>query len=246
MKLNRVMLSVLAGLALIAALPVRADDKPVTLTRTYKKGDVTRLKAESAVTTANGDVQAVMTSKFTVKDVKDNGQVVVEQAGEGGKVTIGGNDMDIPASPPVTVTRDKSGKLVEFKMDESTPGLSTPEISRLMATIGPPILQDKEVKPGDTWQTEMDNPAAKGKKVIIKTTFVGIDKVDGTDHWKVKQTAEPDTDANGGKMNYEATYWLDPANGQEVKSEANVKDLPSQYGLLTMKIKTTRLKEDAK
>ena len=52
---------------------------------------------------------------------------------------------------------------------------------------------------------------------------MGIEKVDGTDYWKVKQSADPDTDAKGAKMGYDATYWLDPSNGEEAKATAAFK-----------------------
>src|SRR5215470_12021434 len=98
MKSRCALLSVLGLLTAFSAAPLRADDKPVTLARTYKKGDVTRFKTESTVNAAGNDITVTQTSKVTVKDVKDNGQSVVEQAGEGGKLSMGGADQDIPAS----------------------------------------------------------------------------------------------------------------------------------------------------
>src|SRR5207248_1555 len=83
------------------------------------------------------------------------------------------------------------GKLVDFKMEEG--GILAPEIARLLATLRTPILPEKEVKAGDTWQTEFDNPAVKGKKFTVKTTFVGTDKVEGMDVWKIQQSGEPAT-----------------------------------------------------
>lgn len=245
-KTHRIMLYVLAALAVSGAAPVRADDKPVTLTRTYKKGDVARYKSESQITAGAGEAQLVAISKTTVKEIKDNGSVVSESAGESSKLTLNGAEMDIPPDGPMTTTRDKSGKLVEIKLDENATGARSPEIVRLMEAISTPFLQTKEVKAGDTWETETDNLAVKGKKVKVKTTFVGLDKVDGTDLWKVKQSSEPEVDAKGAKMTYEGTFWLNPANGQHVKAEVNIKDLPSQYGDLTMKIKISRLKAEAK
>src|SRR5579872_7462960 len=149
MKSHRVMLAVIAGLALVASMPVRADDKPVTLARSYKKGDVTRTNSEASVNANGTDVQVVQTAKITIKDVKDNGQIVIEEAGEGGKVTIGGSDMDMPASYATTATRDKNGKLIEFKMDEGGQTIYTPEITHLLQIVGSPVLSDKEVKPGE-------------------------------------------------------------------------------------------------
>lgn len=246
MKLNRSVTLLFALAAVLVPPPVRADDAPVTLTRTHKKGDTSRIKSESDITAGAGEVKLVSTTKTTVKDVKDNGQIVFEEVGEGGKLTLNGTDMDIPATPPITVTREKSGKLVEMKMNADPMSAQSPEITRLLASIGAPIFKDKAVKAGDTWETEVDNPAVKDKKVVVKTKYVGTDKVDGKELWKVEQSAEPVVDAAGAKMPYSATYWLDPSNGQEVKAEVTIKDMPSQYGNLTFKTKATRLKDTEK
>src|SRR2546423_15466371 len=86
MKPNRIALSVLGGLMVVTSLPVRADDKPVTLARTYKKGEVVRRKAEAAIVAGGMDVTATTRAKGTVKEIKENGQGGLEEAGEGGKV----------------------------------------------------------------------------------------------------------------------------------------------------------------
>jgi hypothetical protein len=140
------------------------------------------------------------------------------------------------------VTRQKSGKLVEMKKEETVAAAESAEVSRLMASIGTAIFTEKAVKAGESWETEVVNPLVKDKKVKIKTTFIGVDKLEGLEVWKVKQTAEADTDPNGGKLTYEATFWLDTANGQEARSDVTVIGLPSMYGNLTIKTKALRVK----
>jgi hypothetical protein len=232
-------------LALMAAMPVRADEKPVTLARTFKKGDVSRIKIETAIDGDGSGVMLKLTSKTTVKDVKDNGQVVIETQDEAGVLTLNGSDMDIPAGPVTTLTFDKTGKLIDFKSEEG--GVITPETLRQLEIMRMPILADKEVKASDSWQSEFDNPAVKGKKFTVKSTFIGTDKVDGADLWKVRQEGAPEIDAADAKMGFDATYWLDPATGQIVKAEVKIKDQPTtMYGPHSMVTKVTRIKPDAK
>jgi hypothetical protein len=244
MKLSRVTLGIFP-LALLAATLVRADDALVTLSRTFKKGDTVRMKIETRVDNNGTEIPLSLTSRATVKDVKDEGQVVVESQDEAGKLTINGSDMDIPAGPIETLTYDKSGKLVDFKSAEG--GVITPEILRQLEIMRMPILPDKKVKAGDSWQSEFDNPAVKGKKFTVKTTFVGMGKVDGADTWQMKQEGAPETDGNGAKMGFDATYWLDPASGQIVKSDVKIKDQPTtMYGTHSLTTKATRVKSEPK
>jgi hypothetical protein len=236
---------VLLALALLAPTLGRADDNPVTLSRTFKKGDISRVKIETAIDANGTDVLVKLTSRSTVKELKDNGQFEVETQDEAGKLTLNGSDRDIPAGAVTALTYDKTGKLVDFKAENG--GILTPEILRQLEIMRMPILPEKAVKAGDSWQSEFDNPAVKGKKFTVKTTFAGMDKVDGTDLWKVKQGGSPETDADGAKMGYDATYWLDPATGQIVKSEVTIKDEPTiMYGKHTLTTKTSRIKSDAK
>lgn len=222
------------------------DDQPVTLKRTFKKGDVGRYKAESKIILGGGEAKMAGTSSLTVKEIKLNGDVVIEELDEGGTLTFNGTDREIPKGRPSLVTRTKYGKLLDFKVEETALSQQSPEVTRLMAAIGNPFLPEKPVKPGDTWENEVDNPLLKDKKVDVKTTFVGTEKVDGKAYWKLRQSSEALTDATGGKMTYEGAFWLDPANGQEERAEVNIKNLPSNFGSLTLQIKAERVKSSEK
>jgi hypothetical protein len=99
------------AIALIPTASV-ADDAAVTLKRSPKKGDVVRFRAESEIKTGMGDAKLVGTSKTTVKEIKENGAVVLEEATEGGTITLNGMEITLPQMPPTVVTRDISGKLL--------------------------------------------------------------------------------------------------------------------------------------
>jgi len=235
-----------AGMLLLASMGANADEKAVTLARAYKEGDKVSHKITVTVSVNGMDVVVTRTAKSTVKEVKKTGEVVIIQTDDGSSLNIGGTEQQQPAGPPVTEIRDKNGKLTEVKIDEAAQGFMTPDIQQLVAKASDVHLTDKPVKPGDTWTTEFDNPAVKGKKFNAKSTYIGTEKVDGQDLWKVKQTVEADSDADGKKLSIDLTAWLDPAKGQTVKMEGNAKDVPTNFGSLTWVMKQVMVKEAAK
>jgi len=233
-----------ATLALVAASAALADDKTVTLARTVKKDEVTRYK--SIVTASVMGLEAVVTAtaKSTVKEVKENGQVVVEDVTENGKLSLGGMEQEMPNVPPVTFTRDKYGKLVKFVPPDGM-ALMSPEVMQIIATINEIIFPEKPVAENGSWESTFDNPAVKDKKFTVKTTYLGTEKVDGADLWKIKQSAAVETDASGAKLDYAINYFVDPTNGRVVKSSATLKDVPTMYGVMTMDMKMSLIKETA-
>jgi hypothetical protein len=223
---------------------VRADDA-VTLTRTYKEGTVLKYKTVNKVDANGMDVVLKHGDKITVKEIKPDGQVVTEHATGAGTLTIGGQDQEVPAGAPVTETYDKTGKLATYKADHADETYMSAPVQNLLEIAAHVILTDKPVKTGDTWQTEVDNPAVKGKKITIKGTYLGIEKKDGVDLWKIKQTLEADTGADGAKLTAEQTSYLDPADGHDVKSTADIKGVPTMYGVLNFKVEVALAKDDA-
>lgn len=245
-QLNRVLGGALLALTLLSGQMARADDeKTVNLLVKPKLGHVTHKNTVIKTSVMGMDIVVNQNSKDTVKEVKENGDVVVEIVDEGSTLNVGGMDRDQPMAPPRTITRDKFGKVKEYK-SEDIAGFMTPEVSRLLSMIATSLLTDKLVKANDTWQTELDNPAVKEKKVTVKDTFLGIDKIDGKDYWKIKQTAEAAVDTDGGKMNYEITEWINPVDGEAFKIDGVIKDVPTQVGTITMQITSKSVKASEK
>lgn len=230
---------------MIGAPAVRADDaKTLILVMAAKAGDSVRYRTTLKISVGGNDITVEQNRKHVVKEVKENKDVVLAVEEEGGKVQAGGNDTDIPAGTPTAVTINKANKVLTFKPEkEDNPYLST-AAQHLIALIDRVILPDKPVKAGDSWTTEVDNPQVKGKKVTIKTTFVGEDKADGAPALKFKQTLEADTDANA-KLTAETTALLDPATGQLIEEEQTAKGIPGTMGPVDWKGTIKRLKKDA-
>jgi hypothetical protein len=240
-KRNLALYSALLAFALLAGQVARADDAAaVTLGFKPKLGRVSRSKTVIKTTVMGMDVIVNQTQKSTVKEVKENGDFILEVVDEGSTINIGGTEQDQPAGMPRTITRDKFGKVKEAKEVEGG-GFMAPEISKLMTLLSTSIFADKAVKVDDTWQTELENPAVKEKKVTVKDTFLGIEKIDGKEYWKIKQTADAVLDADGSKMTYSFTAWLNPVDGEAFKVEGTVKDVPTQVGALTMEITSKSL-----
>lgn len=226
-----------------------ADDKPVTITHTPKEGDVGRFK-----TVINAEIlgmQLVVTqeSKHTIKEVKKNGDIVTVIKNEKTVVSVGGMEQPNPGdAPEVTEIRDKYGKLIEFKAPEIPGNPFSPDVQLMMAKLSDVIFSEREVKTGDTWNTEVENPIVKTEKAKVKTTYLGTEKVDGKDVAKIKQTAEAATKSEAKKMSGEMTYWVEPATGKLVKAEGKMTDVPiSPMGmdlLMTFTMKIEPIKGD--
>lgn len=227
----------------VFATPAFAQDKSVNLAYNYKAKDSYRSKVVVNTNVMGQDVVVTATAKTEIKEIKPNGDIVVVLTNEGGKLNLGGQEQDQPATPPVTATRTKLGKLVDYKAEDAAMGILAPEVQKLMAMLGEQLMTDKEVKKGDTWTTEIENPAVKEKKVTVKGTFLGTDTIDGVELWKMKQEADAAVDKDGAKLSVDFTNWINPTNGQVVKSEGTVKDLPTQFGPMTWTMKQELIKK---
>lgn len=233
------------ALLLTVVSMTRADDKPVTLKHAFKTGVTVHFASKMVAQVGETEATITRSASQTVKEVKPTGEAVLENTDEGGTASYGGQDRDIPGGTVTTLTLDKDGHIADFKTDGGGMAVASVETQTLIAYAYHILLPTKAVAPGDSWETTLDNPAAKGKKLTLKTTFVGLDKVEGADVWKLKQTVDADIDNAEGKAKFESTTWLDPTNGMEVKSTSSAKNLPTNFGVMSWTVTTTR-KADTK
>lgn len=247
---HRIGMGAMCALALVGQMAVYADQKEdaaksVDLKPTVKVGDMVRYKGSMTVSTSNGDVVVSSSEKHTLKEIKDNGDLVILVEDEGTKVDSGGMEQEFPAGSPVTVTLTKYNKVLSYKPKMEEQGVFSIPTLHLLMMVDRIVFPDKQVKPEDSWTTEADNPAVKDKKVKVKTTYVGMGKVGDKPAWKIKQMLEADVDGDT-KMTAETTALLDPSNGQLIEAEQTVKGAPSQFGPLDWKGKVQRLKAEEK
>jgi len=141
----------------------------VSLARKFKEGDIVRFKSTVNASVMGGEAVVTSTSKLTVKQVKDNGDITVSILDEGGKLSFGGQDQDLPAGPEVVETRDKNGRIKKLEFPSGGQEFMTPEIRQLTAILGEVMLAEKPVKEGDNWTAEVENPAVKSKKSPSRT-----------------------------------------------------------------------------
>ncbi len=228
--------------ATLASAAARADDKEVTLTRSYKAGDVERAKVVISFSAGGAEGIIEETARTTVKEVKKNGDVVLVGTVEKGRMTIGGQAQVLAEAPPTTETRSRLNRLLELKADLGPENPFTPEVMKLMSATSDVLFPEKPVKVGGNWIVEFDSPVTKGAKVAVKHTLVAIEKLDDVECWKVNQTAEIEVVAGQPKMLVDMTYWLRPTDGHAVKAEGTSKNVPAQFGAMSWKLKITLVK----
>jgi len=234
----------LLALALIGAQYASAEGAKMVLARKMKTGSTT-YKATVKANVQGMDIVIEQSQKQTIKTVKDNGTVVILIEDLGGVMKFNGTETEQKGGAPSTETRDKLGKLIDFQHESEPMAIFTPEIQKLLAAMSDLLLTDKEVGEGDSWDTLLDNPASKDNKVKVKTTYVGMDKVEGVDLWKFKQTTEAVVNADGSKTSTDTTIWINPKDGLMEKVDAKLKDVPSTAGPIDFSMAVQRVKAAA-
>ena len=239
----------LATLATIASPVYCLAQQPVKLARAYKAGSVVHYKDIAKMKAPIGEVTITSLLKVTVKEVKPNGEVILVLDDEGGTFEIPDNEpRSRPASPQVSITLDKSGKLISFMRAESAqaqqgPMRQTPEAVKLEELLTEPVLSENAVKAGDSWNTEFDNPVVKGKTFKLKTTFIGYETVGGVSLLKLMQSGEAVANEKGETMSNSMTVWINPETGLVEKRESTVGN-PTPFGKMEMKSARNQVKTD--
>lgn len=243
MKLTRI--GTLGAVMLASALALAIDDGASTLVRTQKAGDIVRYKVDAVANAGGAEVIVVRTLKHEIKEIRKNGEVVTEITDLGGTVNAMGQEMEYPLAGRLTMVADKLGRPVKYERGADGLSVMSPEAEQLLLVAQDFLLPEKPVKPADTWQYEIANPLLKDHKVTIKATFVGLEKLEETTVWKIKQTLTAPIDAEGDKMVAEMVFQADPATGLLVRSEGTIKSVPSQYGPVDLTWKAKLVKDEA-
>lgn len=199
----------------------------VNLARSPKKGETVKYVYDVKGDVATAPFSVSGRLKHEVTEIKVSGEFTTTEVSEDTKLVVMGMDQAPPPSVPTVITRTLGNRLRDFKSEEQA-GIVTVEVQRLLAILSQPLLSEKTVAPAESWETEIDNPVAAGKTFKVKTTYAGTEKLGEAETWKLTQSAAVDTP--DGPVSHEATYWLDPNNGQVVKQESAVKNVPSQFG----------------
>ena len=203
---------------------------PVKIVRSYKLDELVHYDVTMKLNIMGAEILIVTGNKLTAKEMKKDGSAVVLEEPELMKVTSGGVTQKAPGNKPWKEVRDNRGILKDYIVDDDPAAVTSPNGLRLIASMSDVLLPEKEVKSGESWETELDNPTRTNKKYKIKSTLLGIEKIDGVDYLKIDQMAEAAFEIESSKMSYHLIAWVDTTNGQMFKTHGILKGLPTQSG----------------
>ncbi|MCW5943165.1 MAG: hypothetical protein KIS66_13100 [Fimbriimonadaceae bacterium] len=168
------------------------------------------------------DLLVGMLLTSTTKEVRPNGEVVVETKQGGMSLSIGGQDMSAMVGEMVTTetaTMNKRGETLSRKSD-APEGMDNHRLTEAITFIYP----EKPLKVGDTWTREVKADAAKGVRAGLATfKFEGVDTVDGK--WKANKITYTYKETEGSDaMSCAATVWIGAEDGELVKGEYKMKN----------------------
>jgi len=218
-------------------------DEPVTLARTYKVGQVIRLRDNVVSKIGGSEGTQNSTVKKVVKEIKPNGDVRLSTVFEGGHLKSPLGEQDLPGGLLIDEEWSERGIPISWRRHAEADTFMAEEIRQTMVATSDVIFPDKPVRPGAMWQTVIDSPFIKGKKITYSTTFVGVETRNERQLWKVKQAASAELQTGTGNLKTDLTAWLDPKNGQLVRAEVAINTVPTQFGSMAWTAVTTVVSE---
>jgi len=216
-KLNKVSVGLFVAALSVAALAVQDS---VNLKRAVKEGDTAKYRLKGTVDFQGQDIVMTMLITEKVTKVESNGNYTVESTESEGKVDFGGDQQDIPGETMSTIYK-ATGEVVDVKTDAD----KKPSAIRL-ANLQSFVVQDKAVKVGDEWATEVKKDAASGAFALKGTYKVEAqEKVGEIDCYKVKFSAK---EAEGGDAaaSVDGYSWVNIKTGLSEKTEGATKNAP--------------------
>lgn len=191
----------------------------VTLKRTAKVGDAIkyRLKADVEIQGMEANFTTLVTEK--VSKVEANGNYVLESTQSEGKVSLSGQEMDVPGSTQ-TFTYKANGEVVDIKAD------SVDSSVYRTANLTAFVVAEKALKVGDEWTHEIKKDEKTGVLPAKGTYKVEAEeKVGDFETYKVKFTTK-ETEGGDSAASCEGIAWINKKDGTMVKSEGTWKNVP--------------------
>ncbi len=232
-KLNKTAVGLFVAALSVAALAVQDG---VNLKRAPKVGDTIKYRLKGTVDFGGTDVPMSMLVTEKIAKVEDSGNYTVESSQSEGKVEINGSETEIPGDTVSTIFK-ATGEVVEVKVDAD----KLPSATRL-ANLQSVVVQDKAVKVGDTWTTEIKKDEKSGA-VAAKGTFKveAQEKVGDFDCYKITLSMkESDGDS---PASVEGTSWINVKDGTTVKMEGAWKNAPFPGAPFPINAKFTMTRE---
>ncbi len=208
----------------------------ISLKRAPKEGTTFKYKMEGSVDMQGTPVTLTGIMQEKVIKVEANGNFSLEQQQLEGKISVGGQEMDMPAGNATITTYKSTGEIVEIK------GGSEESSSYRMATLGLVLAPGKSLSVGDKWTHEVKADTKLGI-VAAKADYqvLAEEKVGSVDTIKIKATVKETEGSDPASS--DSTLWIDKKDGSTIKAETKwVKaPFPGPTGPLDADLKLTRI-----
>jgi hypothetical protein len=207
MRVHAVALSTLAAFSLVSA--AFAQEK-VAFTPKYEVGPHAKFDFKMLVEMSGMEVKLASTVNQAVKKV---GETIDWEAGfEGLKLTINGEDQDLPVSPVSVKTKDGIPVDIYGGIEGSD--------NRRTYLVLHHLVPSKEVAPGDKFTGTIPGSGEAGE-VTIEAKYEGPEEVAGKKGFKFTSSGAE----KGSSFKWTQTYWLAP-DSKLMKLETKFKALP--------------------
>lgn len=194
------------------------DDQTYAWTFKYDKGETIKYRLNYVYTGAKFKTTIRSVDRYEVKSVNAKGESTILDTPESQVVVDNGHEIpDNPEDRQVVIkVLDRRGLVVKQELKNPDAGTETINLIGIMTNARP--IPDTPVKAGDSWKTELDNLLLPGKKIIVTSTLVGVEKVLGIDTLKIKrQMTIPTTPDEKDPLKLDSTYNVDPRMGHLVR-----------------------------
>ncbi|HEY3780208.1 MAG TPA: hypothetical protein VGL56_03930 [Fimbriimonadaceae bacterium] len=214
--------AILLCLGLIS-IALGAQDS-IRFSRHLTQGDTDNYKMHISGTMQQGDIDFTMKMQQLVAKVYDNGDADLTTTISDFHLTMGGNEMPIPAPPPSTVKVDKNGMPKEIPAGPQ----GRMQFLRYMSS-----LFDKDIKVGDTVNVNTTDP----KDPKNKTT--GTIKLDSVTDGMAKLTGDITTTMSDADApaKVHMTMYVNVATSKMSKLEGTVDAMPVAQGMSMSDVK---------
>ncbi len=220
MKFKLKTISAALMLLTVSALAIAAVDG-LSVKRQVKEGQILKLKIK-----ADLEIQGQAATFTALTDQKctkleADGTYTIESTQHDGKAVFGGQDIDIPQTPPVSSVYNADGSLKQIKGDDTIASPAAYRMSNLSVLVDP----GKTLNVGDSWSVDIKGDTKTGAEAAkAEYKVLGEEKVGDLDTIKVKFSVKETSGAMPASS--EGTTWISKVDGTEVKSEAKWTDAP--------------------
>jgi hypothetical protein len=220
MKIRSNVLSTAIVLFSLSVLAIAAVDG-LSVKRQVKEGEILKMQIKGDFEVAGNQATITAMSQSKVTKIDTDGSYTTEATQSDSKVSIGGQDMALPESPPIITVYNADGSVKMLLGEPETTSASAYRVANLQAVIDP----GKPLNVGDAWSIDIKADAKTGAAAAkADYKILGEEKVGDIDTIKVQATVKETSGTEPASS--ESTYWLEKGNGSKVKSESKWTNVP--------------------